>query len=148
VILKILYWICRLAIGGLFIYAGLTKGLYPLEEPFLFAIAISSYQLLPDALVVFVSRTLPWFEIVLGLLVLIGWQLRWFASTAAALLGAFILAMGVTYARGIEADCGCFGLGEPISPATLARDSFILLMAIFVAVRAWRIRPAAEPANA
>lgn len=146
-ILKVLYWIFRLAIGGLFIYAGFTK-IYPPDRPFLFAIAISSYQLLPDALVIFVSRALPWFEIVLGLLVLIGWQLRWFASTAAALLGAFILAMGVTYARGIEADCGCFGLGEPISPATLARDSFILLMAVFVAVRAWRVRPAAEPANA
>jgi uncharacterized membrane protein YphA (DoxX/SURF4 family) len=145
VILKVLFWICRLAIGGLFIYAGFTKGLYPIEEPFLFAIAISSYQLLPDALVVFVSRSLPWFEIFLGVFVLIGWQLRWFASTTALLLAAFIAAMGITYARGIEADCGCFGLGEPISPATLTRDSFILLMAVFVAVQAWRATPAAEP---
>ena len=46
--------------------------------------------------------------------------------------------MGVTYARGIEADCGCFGLGEPITPATLTRDSLLFVLAVFLAIYAWR----------
>lgn len=143
---KLLYWFCRLALAGLFFYAGLTKGLYPFQEPFLFAIAISSYQLLPEPLTIFVSRSLPWFEVALGIMLLVGWQLRWFASVAALLLGAFITAMSITYARGIEADCGCFGLGEPISPFTLGRDSLILAMAVFLTAYAWRRRPAPAPA--
>ena len=52
---------------------------------------------------------------------LVGWQPRYFATFAALLLSGFMTAMSVTYARGIEADCGCFGLGDPISRTTLAR---------------------------
>lgn len=131
-------------LGGLFLYAAYTKGLYPFQEPFRFAIALSSYQLLPDALVILVSRVMPWFEVALGLGLLVGWKLRWFSSIAALLLGAFIGLMAVTYARGIQADCGCFGLGEPISGWTLARDSVILLVALVVVVAAYR-RPVVAP---
>ena len=138
--LKVLQWVCRLAVGGLFIYAGFTK-VYPIEQRLLFELAISAYELLPVKGVIAVAYVLPWLEIALGLFLLTGWKLRYFATFAALLLGAFMAAMLSTYARGIEADCGCFGLGEPISPLTLVRDSGILLMAIFVAVYAWR-RPA------
>jgi putative oxidoreductase len=145
---KFFYWFCRLALGGLFLYAASTKGLYPFREPFLFAIAISSYQMLPGSLIIFVSRALPWFEVALGIVLLLGWQLRWSAGVAALLLGAFIAAMTVTYARGIQADCGCFGLGEPISPLTLVRDSLIMAMAVFLTVRAWRRRSVPAPSAA
>ena len=137
-VLRVFGWILRLVLGGLFIYAAATKGLYPFQEPFLFAMAVSSYRLLPEWAVIGVSRTLPWLEIVLGVLLVVGWRLRWLATFAAVLLGVFITAMGVTYARGIEADCGCFGLGEPISPMTLLRDSGILAIAVFLAVQSWR----------
>jgi uncharacterized membrane protein YphA (DoxX/SURF4 family) len=141
VIVKSLYWISRLALAGLFVYAGYTK-LYPEENRLLFEIALSSYQLLPVQGVIVVARALPWLEIALGALLLAGWKLRYFATTAAALLGAFIAAMTITYARGIQADCGCFGLGEPISPTTLARDALVLVMAVFLAVYAWRAQSA------
>lgn len=136
-IVRVLYWICRLGLGGLFIYAGLSKGLYPFESPFLFEVAVSSYQILPVQGVIVVAHVLPWLEVALGLLLLVGWKLRYFATFAALLLLAFIAAMTITYARGIEADCGCFGLGEPISPFTLARDAVVLVMAVFLAACAW-----------
>ncbi|MFQ5817480.1 MAG: MauE/DoxX family redox-associated membrane protein [Terriglobia bacterium] len=130
--------LARLVLAAIFLYAGFTKGLYPFEEPFLFAIAVSSYQLLPEWAVIFVSRALPWLEIALGLVLLVGWKLRYVAAFTALLLTAFMVAMGITYARGIEADCGCFGFGEPISPLTLARDSLFLGLAFYLAVSAWR----------
>ncbi len=139
---KVLYWISRLGLGLLFIYAGFTK-LYPPENRLLFEMAVSAYQILPVPGVIAVARVLPWFEIALGLLLLVGWKLRYFATVAAVLLGIFIGAMTITYLRGIEADCGCFGLGEPITPKTLLRDTGILLLAVFLAVRAWRAKSGA-----
>lgn len=137
---RALHWLCRLALGALFIYAGFTK-VYPPGHQFLFEMAVSAYQLLPAWGVIVVARALPWFEIALGFVLLLGWKLRYSSVLTALLVGGFIAAMAVTYARGIEADCGCFGLGEPISPITLSRDSLFLVMAVYLAVYAWRVRP-------
>lgn len=138
---RVLVWACRLVLGALFVYAGFTK-VYPPDHRFQFEMAVSAYQLLPIGAVIVVARVLPWLEMALGALLLAGWQQRYVATLAALLLGGFLAAMGITYARGIEANCGCFGFGEAISPLTLARDSGLLLMAAFLALRAWRARPA------
>ena len=131
---KILTWASRIFLGVIFVYAGYTK----LSAELQFAIAIEGYQLLPEWSVLYVAQYLPWVEVALGVMILTGWKLRYFAAGGAGLLGTFILAMAVTYARGIDADCGCFGLGEKISPFTLARDTLFLLPAVFLAVRTWR----------
>lgn len=131
---RVFAWICRLALGALFVFAGYTK----LRNPFLFEMAVDAYRLLPIWAVVVVARSLPWLEVVLGILLLVGWNLRYFASLAALLLGFFVTMMGITYSRGVEANCGCFGFGEKISPLTLARDSALLVLAVFLAVHAWR----------
>jgi len=137
---RVLHWLCRLALGALFVYAGFSK-LYPPDHQFLFEMAVSAYQLLPVWGVIVVARTLPWFEIALGLVLILGWKLRYSSVLTALIVGGFITAMAITYARGIEADCGCFGFGEPISPFTLARDSLLLVMAVYLAAYAWRVRP-------
>lgn len=139
---RVLDWSCRLALGGVFLYAGFTK-VYPSEHRFLFEITLSTYQLLPAWAVIVVARVLPWLEMALGLVLLLGWQKRVVSTFTALLLTAFMTAMGITYARGIEANCGCFGFGEPISSYTLTRDSVLLLMAVYLAGTAWRRRPAA-----
>lgn len=141
---RILHWVCRLALGALFFYAGFSK-LYPPEHRFLFELAVSAYQILPVWGVIVVARALPWFEIALGALLLAGWKLRYTSTVGALLLGGFIAAMAITYARGIEADCGCFGIGERISPLTLARDSILLAMAVFLSAHSWRTRPLPVP---
>ncbi len=131
---RVLWWICRLVLAALFVFAGYTK----LRNPFRFEMAVDSYRLLPPMGVIVVARSLPWVEVGLGLLLLIGWKLRYLASFTALLLGAFMLAMSVTYARGIEADCGCFGFGERISPLTLARDGVFFALAVYLAAYCWR----------
>ena len=131
-----LHWMARLTLGGLFLYAGYIK----LANPFLFEMAVDGYQLLPPTGVIVVARTLPWLEIVLGMLLLKGWQLPYMAGFTTLLLGSFLVIMALTYARGIEANCGCFGFNEPISPQTLARDTGLFLLAAFLAVYSWRTR--------
>lgn len=127
----------RIVLAGVFLYAGFTKA-YPVEHRLQFELTLSAYQLLPVWGVIAVAYALPWFEMLLGALLLVGWKLRYVAAVTAALLTAFMVAMGITYARGIQADCGCFGFGEPISGATLARDSVFLVLALYLAVSAWR----------
>ncbi len=131
---RIFEWIARLGLGALFIYAGYAKA----RNPFLFEMAVDGYQLLPPTGVIVVARGLPWLEVALGLLLWTGWKLPYSATFTSLLLGAFLVTMAVTYARGIEAACGCFGTSEPISPRTLARDSLIFAVAAVLAGRAWR----------
>ena len=130
----------RLALAVVFLYAGITKA----RSPELFALAIDAYQLLPAWAVIVLGHVLPWLEILLGLLLALGWWRRPVSLVAALLLGFFIAVMTITYLRGVEADCGCFGFGEAISPRTLLRDSGLLLMAVFVVYTSWR-RPHQAP---
>ena len=131
--LRILAWICRLALGALFVVAGSIK----LKDPFMTEMAVDAYRILPPWGVIVVARTLPWTEIVLGLMTLSGWKLRYFSSVLALLLGFFVGVMAYTFSRGVEASCGCFGFGEKISGFTLARDSVFLAFAVFLAVYSW-----------
>ena len=123
-----------MVLGGLFIFAGYTK----LRNPLLFEMAVDTYRLLPPAGVIIVARSLPWLEVLLGILLLVGWKMSYVSSFTALLLGGFLVTMGITYHRGIEANCGCFGFGERISPLTLGRDSVLFAMAVFLAGYSWR----------
>lgn len=141
---RVLQWLARLFLAGLFLYAGYFK----VRNPFLFEMAVDSYQLLPARGVIIVARTLPWLEIALGLSLLAGWKLPYFATFTAVLLGFFLATMAIAYSRGIEATCGCFGLGEQVGPRTLARDTGLFAVAVYLAAYSWRRRRSASPVSA
>jgi uncharacterized membrane protein YphA (DoxX/SURF4 family) len=114
----------RLVLGAVFLYAAYTK----LRQSWLlFALSIDSYQLLPEWAVLTLARTLPWLELVLGILLVAGFWLRQVSIVATAVLGLFFGVMIVSYAKGAGIDCGCFGVGEALSMKTLARDGVLLL---------------------
>jgi uncharacterized membrane protein YphA (DoxX/SURF4 family) len=115
-------------VAGVFLYSGYTK----VQNPLQFAVAISGYQLVPEDLVYPMAQYLPWLEIALGLAVLIGWKIRIFSSAVAALLLFFMVVLTITYLRGIEANCGCFSMDDPISPLTILRDSIFLIPALYL----------------
>jgi uncharacterized membrane protein YphA (DoxX/SURF4 family) len=127
----------RLLLGLVFVYAAYTK----LRDPWtLFAMSIDSYRLLPEWGVITLARTLPWFELVLGLVLISGLALRYASVAGAALLGVFFIIMIISYARGLAIDCGCFGPGEALGPKTLLRDGTLVLLAIALAVMSIRPR--------
>ncbi len=123
--------VLRMFIGAIFIYAAYTK----LRDPWtLFAMSIDAYQLFADWIVTFVARTLPWFELILGIALIGGIALRYTSPAAALLMLAFFVLMSITYARGLHIECGCFGAGEELGPKTLARDGALLVATIALAV--------------
>ena len=124
----------RLLLGAIFLYAAYTK----LKVSYLlFAMSIDSYQILPADAVLGVARTLPWIELAIGLWLLIGWRIAPAATAATIILGAFFGVMLFTYGRGLQIDCGCFGLGEALTWKTLVRDGSLVAASAALAVLAW-----------
>jgi putative oxidoreductase len=104
--------ILRLVLGAVFLYAAWTK---LRASPLIFAMSVDSYQLLPEWAVLAVAYTLPWVELLVGILLLAGLWLRYAATAASAILVMFFALMLRSYVQGQGIDCGCFGVGEAIS---------------------------------
>jgi uncharacterized membrane protein YphA (DoxX/SURF4 family) len=127
--------VLRLALAAVFLYAAYMK----LREPWLlFAMSIDAYQILPEWAALTLGRILPWLELFLGLLLATGFGLRYSAAGASILLGVFFAVMVRAYVMGMKIDCACFGLGEAIGPATLARDGLLLALSAWLTVLALR----------
>jgi uncharacterized membrane protein YphA (DoxX/SURF4 family) len=131
--------VLRLLLGLVFVYAAWVKlfGTHwtwpPRLEPWeLFALAISSYDILPLKLVELVAKTLPWMELAIGLMLLAGRGLRIAATVMSLLLMVFFGLMVRAFAQGKEISCGCFGPGEIISAWTLLRDGSMLAGALLL----------------
>jgi len=145
--LRALAVLLRIALGGVFVYAAYTK-LFQFTEgrlhllPWqLFAMAIDSYQLLPQWAVEALARTLPWFELLIGALLIAGRRVRFASATTSLLLVVFLTLIVRAYLKGQEISCGCFGNNEAISWKTLLRDGSMLAGSLFVTAMAFRRRP-------
>jgi len=127
----------RILVGAILVYAAWAK----LRVSWLvFAGSLSGYQLLPDNLLEPIARTLPWFELALGIVLMSGVLLRWSALVSTLLLGAFFGVMIRSYAAGLKIDCGCFGPGEALGPKTLIRDGSLVALSLAVTIGAFVLR--------
>lgn len=156
-------WIGRLLLGAIFVYAGISKIVFPnthLWPLFVlkfsvsvnlstFAQQVESYKLLSPAGVDFVAHTLPFTEIVLGLLLLIGWRLKIWASLVTLIMLGFLTVVTRAYLLHMDINCGCFATPEPLTIKTVIRDSLFaglaVLMTVFSFIEAHRPHPWAAP---
>ena len=143
----------RLALAAIFLVAAYAK----LKEPWLqFAVSIDSFKIVPDQYLELLARTLPWFELALGIALLSGIAVRWFGLIATLLLSTFVAAAARAYAMGLTPDCGCFGTaggsGDMLGPKWFAEHGAMVLLALAVSLggfaRARAARPVAEFAPA
>ena len=88
----------------------------------------------PEPLARPVTFLLPLAELTVAGLLLFSGSAVLGAIGAAVLLGLFIVAIGVSLARGRRPDCHCFGQvhSEPVGPATLVRNAVLVGLAAFV----------------
>ena len=145
-------WIGRLLLGGIFVYAGYAKLTYPNHTlwPYFmlkfsisanlstFAFQVESYQVLGAAGSAFVAHTLPFVEIILGLLLLIGWQFRIWSAAITTILFGFLVLVTRAYLLHMDINCGCFGTPEPLTLMTVLRDSALVALAILTTVFAFQ----------
>mgnify|MGYP000241754431 CR=1 FL=1 len=121
----------RLALGGIFLYAGVVKS----QDPAGFAQAIYNYRILPGWAINPMAILLPWVEMVLGAALVLGIWIPGASLLASGLLGIFALALCINLARGLDIDCGCFSTASSGAGSTtwyFLRDILLMAMAIQV----------------
>lgn len=124
------FW-ARLLLGVIFIAASIDK----IWHPGAFAEAVYNYQILPDAAINLTAIVLPWLELVLGALLMLGTWLPGAVLLANVLLVSFFGALLFNIARGLDVHCGCFTTSAEGDPATtwyVIRDAFFLIVGGFL----------------
>jgi uncharacterized membrane protein YphA (DoxX/SURF4 family) len=121
----------RLALGAVFLWAGIGKAMSPHE----FGLEIARYRMVPQEAINLMAILLPWIEILAGVGLVVGAWARASALVCGALMVVFIVAIVSALRRGLDISCGCFGGGadsSKMSQATLWRDLVWLVWAVHV----------------
>ncbi|MDX6213708.1 MAG: hypothetical protein QOF82_2795 [Frankiales bacterium] len=123
----------RLVLAGVLGYAALSK----IADPAATVRAVRAYRILPDSLAVPFGHALPWVELTMAVLLLVGLAVRIAGAAAAVLLAVFVAGVVSVAARGLRIDCGCFGGGgataHPHYTAEIVRDLAFLAISVAVA---------------
>lgn len=124
----------RLILGGVLITAGWLKAFNVSDAEN----AVRAYQVLPLPIADLVGIALPWIEIALGILLVLGVATRFSAIAGGTIMVIFILAIAQAALRGLSIDCGCFGGGGQVEPGKtkylqeIARDLIFALLAFYI----------------
>ncbi|MGD8306003.1 MAG: MauE/DoxX family redox-associated membrane protein [Ignavibacteria bacterium] len=127
---KYLLFVIRIIIAFVFILAGIEK----ISDPETFSVSIQNYKILPLILINITAIILPWIELITGILLLLGILVKENSYLISTMLVIFILAIGISLARGLNIDCGCFGtrLGAEIGLFKLGENVILLIMSIIL----------------
>ena len=126
--------LARLILGGVLLAAGGLK-IGNLQKS---AMSVRAYELLPIDLANFFGYVLPWIEIGMGLLLIVGAVVSIMGLLGALIMLAFVVAIAQAWARGLSIDCGCFGGGGEIDPretkylSTILRDLGFFLLGVYL----------------
>ena len=93
---------------------------------------------MPTDLAHLVGYALPWVEVAIGLLLILGIMVRYSAIFSGIIMVIFIAAIASVWARGLLIDCGCFGGGGQVEPGEanyltpLLRDAGLAALGIYL----------------
>jgi uncharacterized membrane protein YphA (DoxX/SURF4 family) len=134
-LLDIVGMLARLGLAAVWIVSGALKAI-DLDQTY---VAVRAYDVLPTAAVEVVSAVLPFLELALGLLLLLGVGTRAVAVLSAVVLLVFVAGVSQAWARGLSIDCGCFGGGGAVAPGSTAYVQELLRDTGFLLLAAWLI---------
>ena len=91
---------------------------------------------MPEALAEVYGTVLPWIEIAVGSLLIVGFKMRWVAGVAALISLSLAIANGLVLYRGLDLSCGCFGdLAALETRHAIIIDSVMLVLSLLIMVR-------------
>ena len=124
--------VARLVLGGLLCYAGFNK---MMDVPG-FAKDIEHFRLLPGTLERLVAVVLPWNEMTVGAMLILGIWTR--AAALASILFSLVFAVAVSsaIARNLNIECGCLGHADAskVGFLTLAKDAVVFVLGLYMYV--------------
>src|SRR6195952_4317994 len=139
--------IARLIVGVLFIFSGLVKandplGLsYKMQEFF----EVWGWNFFNDFTLSF-SILMIAFEIIAGVAVLLGWQMRLFSWLLLLLIIFFTFLTGYANLSGKVRECGCFGDCIPLTAGqSFTKDLILLVLILFLFINKEKIKPILPP---
>jgi len=139
----LLYHASRLTLAAVFIYAGYIKA----SDPVAFAGQVANYQILPYAWNFLVAATLPYLELLCGVLLLLNQRVRPAVLVLIVLNLVFMLLLAYTIARGLDIDCGCFNPNAETKTSPLMalwRDAGLMVLMVFTWMLRYRQAPPEE----
>ena len=129
--------LARLILAGVLLAAGWIKAMKPSEA----AASVRVYEILPVNIANTFGYILPWIEIGIALLLIVGIWTRWSSIAAGALMVLFVIAIAQAWARKLPINCGCFGNGGITADGKvhawtyateIIRDIGLILLSIFI----------------
>ncbi len=133
---KILQWVLRLALGGVFIYAAISK----IDDPAVFADAIEKFDMLPGFAIGPLALGMPMLELIAGVMLIATPWRREAAFLVTAMLAIFLVALTQAAIRDLDIDCGCFGFDESAPTGRVAIMLDILRDVIMIVPAIWLMR--------
>ena len=110
--IKVLAVIARVLLGGWFVYSGGVEIFgVGLDR---FTSDIDNYKLVGPPLDAIAAYTVPWFEVIAGLCLILGILRRGAILTVAALVCVFAFCIGWAWVHQLDISCGCHGSDAPI----------------------------------
>ena len=124
----------RLTLGGVLFIAGYLK----VSAPDKSQMAVRAYEMLPISVANALGLILPFAEVAIGALLILGSLTRAMAALGGFTMVIFIIAISQAWARGLNIDCGCFGGGGAVEPGQtkylqeILRDTGLALLAAYL----------------
>ena len=109
---RVLAVIARVLLGGWFIYSGGVKILGAGLERF--TRDIGNYKLVGPPLDAIAAYTVPWFEVMAGVCLMLGILRRGAILTVAGLVCVFAFCIGWAWVHQLNISCGCHDSDAPI----------------------------------
>ena len=135
ILFNLCLFLCAYYLGFTFIAASLDK----IIDPYTFSRSISDYEITPNWISNFVSITLPWIELICGLLLIVSFFKKINKSYITdisnnliiLMLLWFIFILSIAWIKGLDIDCGC-GLSEKTTPLDRLKEDIVLLISSFI----------------
>lgn len=124
--MKLLRRSLEVIVGLIFLASGSSK----LNSGFEFLHTVAAYDLVGWRSTIVVAAAMPWFELTLGSVLVVGLMPEAALCLAALLTSAFVVACVSALHRNLSIPCGCFGSTELISATTAVRSLVIFAMAV------------------
>jgi uncharacterized membrane protein YphA (DoxX/SURF4 family) len=123
---RYLTFVFRIALGVVFLISGAGK----LSEGAAFVDQVEEANILPHALARVYGTALPYVEIVIGALLILGLLSRFAAGIGGLAALSFIIGNSTRLYRGLYGECGCFGSIASLQFST--RDALIIDFVLLV----------------
>lgn len=127
--------VVRLGMAGILIAAAIPKVIDIPQS----VRAVRAYELLPEAVVPLVGTMLPFVELVLALVFILGIFTRSAAIVWLLMMAGFLTGVIWAWANGLTIDCGCFGGGGQVDESETQYPFHVLERLGFIALGAYLV---------